>query len=363
MIRKAWPRRPASWRAGLPALAAVLLSGAGLLAQLPSDKLQELRKRYPLADADRNGTLTPDEARAYFKKLYAPGGRPALPRIAPTIENGSYARSGSGSFDFWQGRTQDPSPLVVYFHGGGFTTGGKNDISPSVVGGALDRGFAVMSVSYPFLADAPIQEILPACARAVQFARRHARDWNIDPKRIACMGLSAGGGVALWIAVHPDLAEPDASDPVARESTRIQAAAMLNGQATYDILRWKDLIGPADERLQNDPSEGPRFYHLASPEEMASPAGAAIRAGVDMYGLLDRSDPPVFLFSNTVVKKRMDRGTYLHHPRHAQVTAEKAASLGVTHRLMSGEAARGKNGATEALDFFQEQLIPTGNNP
>lgn len=344
-------------------IAGVLVSVAGLLAQLPAEKLQELRKRYPLADADRNGILTMDEARAYYEKVNAPARKAAPQRVAPTIENGSYARSGTGTFDFWRGRSKEPSPLVIYFHGGGFTAGSKSSISPALISAALDRGFALMSVSYPFLSEAPIQDILPAAARSVQFARRFAKDWNVDPRRIACMGLSAGGGIALWIAAHPDLADPDSADPVSRQSSRIQAAAMLNGQATYDIARWKDLIGPVDDKLQKDPSEGPQFYHFKGPEEMTSSAGASVRSGVDMHRLLDPSDPPLFLFSNTVVKSRMDRGTYLHHPRHAEVTAQRAASLGVEHQLVVGEAARGKNGALMALDFFRERLMSTGNSP
>jgi acetyl esterase/lipase len=58
------------------------------------------------------------------------------------------------------------------------------------------------------------------CARAIQYARYHAKEFNIDPKRVAATGSSAGGMTSLWLAFHGDLADPKNADPVLRESTR-----------------------------------------------------------------------------------------------------------------------------------------------
>jgi len=43
------------------------------------------------------------------------------------------------------------------------------------------------------------------CARAIQFLRSKAARWNIDPKRIAATGGSAGAGISLWLGFHDDL--------------------------------------------------------------------------------------------------------------------------------------------------------------
>jgi hypothetical protein len=44
---------------------------------------------------------------------------------------------------------------------------------------------------------------------------------NIDKKRIACRGGSAGRCLSLWIALRDALADPDSDDPIAREPTRL----------------------------------------------------------------------------------------------------------------------------------------------
>ena len=49
--------------------------------------------------------------------------------------------------------------------------------------------------------------------RAVQFVRSQAKDWNIDPNRIAAIGGSAGAHLAAWVGLHNDLAKPDSPDP------------------------------------------------------------------------------------------------------------------------------------------------------
>src|SRR5436305_5451452 len=84
-----------------------------------------------------------------------------------------------------------------------------------------------------------------ASARAIQFLRSKAGEWNIDPKRIACTGGSAGAGISLWLAFHDDLADPQSADPVARQSTRLSCAMPTNMQCTYDPREIEKIV-PGD---------------------------------------------------------------------------------------------------------------------
>ncbi|MEO2047672.1 MAG: hypothetical protein ABGX16_13990 [Pirellulales bacterium] len=52
-------------------------------------------------------------------------------------------------------------------------------------------------------------------ARALQLVRSKATEWNIDKQRIGASGGSAGACSSLWLAFHPDMANPASSDPVA----------------------------------------------------------------------------------------------------------------------------------------------------
>src|SRR5262249_58169250 len=87
--------------------------------------------------------------------------------------------------------------------------------------------------------ETPFKSPLQDAARALQFVRSRAKEWNIDKKRIGATGGSAGGCSSLWLAFHDDMADPDSKDPIARESTRLYCAAVNGAQTTLDpkILR------------------------------------------------------------------------------------------------------------------------------
>ena len=63
-------------------------------------------------------------------------------------------------------------------------------------------------------------DILPApvhdAARAVQFLRSKAAEWQLDPRRFGAYGISAGATTSLWLAYHDDLADAGSADPIAR---------------------------------------------------------------------------------------------------------------------------------------------------
>ena len=80
------------------------------------------------------------------------------------------------------------------------------------------------------------------CARALQFIRSKAREWDLDPKRVASTGGSAGAGISLWLGFHKDLADPKSSDPVARESTRLTCILPTAMQCTYDPRVIKTIV-------------------------------------------------------------------------------------------------------------------------
>src|SRR5438045_2834150 len=62
--------------------------------------------------------------------------------------------------------------------------------------------------------------MLEDAARAVRLVRAHAAEWKVDPHRVGVIGSSAGGHLASTLLTHFDLGNPDANDPVDRESCR-----------------------------------------------------------------------------------------------------------------------------------------------
>jgi acetyl esterase/lipase len=76
----------------------------------------------------------------------------------------------------------------------------------------------------------------------VQFLRAKADEWGVDKTRVAATGGSAGGCSSLWLAFHDDMANPGSNDPVARESTRLTAAAVNGAQTSLDPKQLREWI-------------------------------------------------------------------------------------------------------------------------
>jgi acetyl esterase len=305
-------------------------------------RLQQLLQQYPDADTNRDGTLTVEEAQAYAQKLRGQRdkrgsatdaddrgeARANSSRPAPTHADVSYGPHERNKLDLWLAKSDTPTPLVVFIHGGGFVNGSKAAAHASMIKGCLEAGVSFMAINYRFRTSAPIQDILRDCARSIQFVRANAARYNIDPQRIASYGGSAGAGTSLWLAFHPDLADPKSKDPVLRQSSRIVAAGAINGQATYHLRRWPEFLGAPGEAWDR-PGEVPSFYGAKSDAQLDEPKFKAIQADVDMLSLISPDDPPVFLFTSHPGGPVTNRGHYLHHPKHARAVKQAADAAGV----------------------------------
>jgi acetyl esterase/lipase len=160
------------------------------------------------------------------------------PRNAPTAVNVPYGTHERQVLDFWQAKSDKPTPLVLYIHGGGWQNGDKKGFNAQPY---LNAGISVAAINYRFVKQAvdlkiepPVKAPLEDAARALQFIRSKASEWNIDKKRIGATGGSAGACSSLWLAFHDDMADPKSDDPVARESTRLYCAAVNGAQTTLD---------------------------------------------------------------------------------------------------------------------------------
>ncbi|HVW22242.1 MAG TPA: alpha/beta hydrolase [Opitutaceae bacterium] len=101
-----------------------------------------------------------------------------------------------------------PFPALVIVHGGGWSGGSKSD--PREVGPILDpltdAGIAWFSVNYRLSRQARYPACIEDVESAVQFVKRHAAEFRVDPAKVAISGDSAGGHIVDMVAVR---ASPD----------------------------------------------------------------------------------------------------------------------------------------------------------
>lgn len=163
----------------------------------------------------------------------------------PTFKAVAYGSHPKQVLDFWKAESDKPTPVAVYIHGGGW--GGGSRFDAGRVEDFRKAGISVAAVEYRFIAEAtadgitpPVKGPLTDAARALQFIRSKAGEWNIRKERLATWGGSAGACSSLWLAFHKDLADLNSTDPVARESTRLYCVAAIAAQTTLDPQQMKD---------------------------------------------------------------------------------------------------------------------------
>lgn len=99
--------------------------------------------------------------------------------------------------------------------------------------------------------------MLNDAARAVRLTREKAAEWKIDPKRVGIIGSSAGGHLASTLLTHFDAGNPNAEDPVERQSSRpdlgiLCYAVITMGENTHGGSK-KNLLGdnPSPELVES----------------------------------------------------------------------------------------------------------------
>jgi acetyl esterase/lipase len=164
-------------------------------------------------------------------------GRKTAPsyRTQPTHPDVKYGLAARNVMDVWLAESDKPTPVLVSIHGGGFS-GGTKSVSPFLLEDCLKSGISVVAITYRLSDEAKAPAQFLDSARAIQFIRSMAKEWNLDGSKMAATGGSAGAGISLWLGFHDDLADPKSDDPVLRQSTRLTCMAVTNGQTSCPFL-------------------------------------------------------------------------------------------------------------------------------
>jgi acetyl esterase/lipase len=227
---------------------------------------------------------------AYAQKK-SPGYGPTVPK--PTVSEIAYGKHDRNVLDFWQAESDSPTPVAFVIHGGGWKGGSKERLDRFADPNALLKaGISIVAINYRYVTSTekpPVKAPLHDAARALQFVRSKAKEWNLDKKRIGAAGGSAGACSSLWLAFHDDLADPKSKDPVARESSRLSCAAVTGAQTTLDpkqMVEWT----PNSRYGGHAFGLGP-FADFLKQREKILPWIAEYSP----YALVSKDDPPVYL--------------------------------------------------------------------
>ncbi len=124
-------------------------------------------------------------------------------------------------------------PLVVYIHGGGWKAGSRKvPFAKSLTA----HGFAVASIDYRFSHQAKFPAQIHDCKGAVRWLRSNAEKYGYDAARIAAMGESAGGQLAVLLGTSGGVKELEGDvggNP--GESSRVQLVVDYFGATDFPL--------------------------------------------------------------------------------------------------------------------------------
>ena len=201
------------------------------------------------------------------------------------------------NLDAYLVKSDRPTPVVMEIHGGGWRRGTKNQFMAykgDLASKLIDAGISLVSIKYTLTTRRPMPAAMEDAARAVQFVRSKADEWNIDPERIAAMGGSAGAHISAWVALKDDLANPGSDDPIARQSTRL--SCFVDFWGPIDMTRFDpvQMVRQGGRRLDMadafEQALATSVYEYRTPEVQKT-----ARAASPLY-LVTPDDPPGLIF-------------------------------------------------------------------
>lgn len=190
-----------------------------------------------------------------------------------------------------------PVPLVLYLHGGGWSSG--NRTIPVQVSDLCDRGYAVASPDYRLSNVAVWPAQIQDVKGAVRWLRANAATYGLDPDRFAAWGWSAGGHLAAMLGTTGGLATATIGKATvdlegttggnAGSSSRVQA--VVDWYGTHDFLQMRFYPSSAN----HDAATSNESHLLGG----AVPGLPELSATASPISFVTADDPPFFVQHGT----------------------------------------------------------------
>ena len=252
---------------------------------MPLDPILQMMKDNAAAAGNpslRDGSV--EEARTAYEMMAAAGGEP--PELAGTDDRTIPGPDGHDlPSRIYTPQGEGPFPLLLFFHGGGFTIGSIASHDPVARQLCAQAEAVVVSVDYRLAPEHRFPAAADDCFAATRWAAEHAAELDADPTRIAVCGDSAGGNLAAVVAI---LARDAGAPPVCAQAlfypttdaSKEHPSITENAEGpflTADTMRWfhEQYHGP-----DGDPSDW-RASPILAPDLSNLPPALIITAQYD----------------------------------------------------------------------------------
>jgi len=122
----------------------------------------------------------------------------------PDVFNVAYGEQSRHRLDLYLPQSDDPTPVMLMIHGGGYFAGSKTIMGP-LADYFRAEGYAVVVPNYRLAPFDPYPAPLADIVCALAWTHAHADAYNFDTERVIAIGESAGGNAALLLGAHDEL--------------------------------------------------------------------------------------------------------------------------------------------------------------
>lgn len=176
---------------------------------------------------------------------------------------------------------EQPASALVFIHGGGWSRHGRDYYLYWASRYAM-KGYVCVSIDYRISEEAPFPAAVEDAKCALRWVRANAQELSIDPNRIAVIGQSAGGHLAMMVGYSPDVEAFDGDGGNPGISSAVRAVVSFYGPTdlTAPIVSKEKAV----KRFMGRESqkEAPERYAAASP-----------------LRYITADDPPTLIFHGT----------------------------------------------------------------
>jgi acetyl esterase/lipase len=186
----------------------------------------------------------------------------------------------------------EPLPLIIWIHGGGWRGGDKKSgHAPNRIPALVSTGrYIGATIGYRLSEEALWPAQIHDCKAAVRWLRARSKKFGINPEKIAVWGTSAGGHLASMLGTSGGLMELEGElGKHRRKSSRVQA--VINGYGPSALLQMDD----HPSKIIHNAPYSPESKLMGAPIQKAK--AKALQASPINHASAD--DPPFLHFHGT----------------------------------------------------------------
>lgn len=206
-------------------------------------------------------------------------GAPGLPAATAATSSTSgasgrrtlpYGSSAEQVYDVWPAQgVSGPAPLVMFVHGGGWTSGSKDTASgPYKSSYYPAEGYVYASINYRLVPSVTVEDEAGDVAAALRSLLDHATELGIDPGRVVIMGHSAGAHLVALVGTDESYLRA-----VGLSESSLRGVIAIDG-AAYDVPTQIAAGGIMHDRYLEAFGSDPARQRALSPTAQAAAPNA-----------------------------------------------------------------------------------------